>query len=923
MGHQVVYCDKCGRMLREEEFLRGKAHTFENRSYCVECRPPTAAVPSVPLPTSTPRAIKAVSSTRIPQQPATGRVEPASATPSRKTLYIGLAGTTLILVVAAMVLLSGGKGNRGEVEVAVGVNTPAPAPSTAAGPVTTTAPSPGPASSLSVVEQPAKEAYLKVQELRKTDPNNLAALYGALDQIVKKYPTAAVTDQARREVKEIEQRWSDEIGQLYGQTGPLLTAEDYKSLQEFWSKARARYDAAGWTSLVDEKIKESTDLPASRFVAIRARAADAKRINAPDEVKKYRDRIVGWGLPKYVDDFDKTLAEIALEKPDKPELAPAVSTKEGASYFVAWKEAMDLAAQRDYEGAAVALQKASSGLKEDAVKANAAADAEALKLAAAACAEGKLLLAKVSKGQKMTFVYFDEAGARASVEGAVACTDGQRIEVRKGEENVVVMSGEIGAATLADLYRSRPGKKPEDVKAAAFLCVIEGDLESARKMGVDPPLPDRYVALAGEVEASRKNVDPKEAEARKIFFDAEGGFLAPARTLDAIKAYKSLLSGYATTAFVRRNKGAISMRTDGGKEYVFVAADLAASNAFKLGKFNNVDCWMSTKDVDAASMKDHYVQIDFSAHADLDYHLWVQVGGCCQEVQTVHVQGTDLHAPNPKKMAEMIAVPIGGDAIGAVKMPYSSLKKKHADHTGPKQPDKWEWVPIPLPKFREAGAKSVRLLTTQKGFSVAAVVLTQKTTPPRDADIKEAERARAEIPGYAYYRAFSETGGILREWWTDIQGTAIAELKAIPAFPDKPSGSAVETSFKAPRDWADNYGTRMRGWVHPPVTGNYIFWLTSDDQGELWLSSDDRPDPKLLRKICDVPVYAGPDEWTKYGSQKSPPIPLVAGKRYYIEAYQKEGGGGDHLTVKWNLPDGTEENPIPGNRLSPWGGKRK
>jgi hypothetical protein len=47
-------------------------------------------------------------------------------------------------------------------------------------------------------------------------------------------------------------------------------------------------------------------------------------------------------------------------------------------------------------------------------------------------------------------------------------------------------------------------------------------------------------------------------------------------------------------------------------------------------------------------------------------------------------------------------------------------------------------------------------------------------------------------------------------------------------------------------------------------------------------------------------------------------VVLTAGKRYYIEALHKEGGGSDHCSVGWTLPDGTDERPIPGKRLSPW-----
>lgn len=53
---------------------------------------------------------------------------------------------------------------------------------------------------------------------------------------------------------------------------------------------------------------------------------------------------------------------------------------------------------------------------------------------------------------------------------------------------------------------------------------------------------------------------------------------------------------------------------------------------------------------------------------------------------------------------------------------------------------------------------------------------------------------------------------------------------------------------------------------------------------------------------------------------------VTAGRRYYVEALQKEGGGGDHLAVRWQLPGGIWENPadpgapIPGIRLVPFGG---
>ncbi|MHC2993445.1 hypothetical protein OB13_18385, partial [Pontibacter sp. HJ8] len=53
--------------------------------------------------------------------------------------------------------------------------------------------------------------------------------------------------------------------------------------------------------------------------------------------------------------------------------------------------------------------------------------------------------------------------------------------------------------------------------------------------------------------------------------------------------------------------------------------------------------------------------------------------------------------------------------------------------------------------------------------------------------------------------------------------------------------------------------------------------------------------------------------------QQSAKITLEAGKRYYIEALMKEENGGDNLAVGWQLPDGSLERPIAGNRLSEMG----
>ncbi|HUU09648.1 MAG TPA: PA14 domain-containing protein, partial [Phycisphaerae bacterium] len=160
------------------------------------------------------------------------------------------------------------------------------------------------------------------------------------------------------------------------------------------------------------------------------------------------------------------------------------------------------------------------------------------------------------------------------------------------------------------------------------------------------------------------------------------------------------------------------------------------------------------------------------------------------------------------------------------------------------------------------------------------------------------------------------TGNVLREYWTGISGNEISLLKADVRYPNNPTGRTYEPLFEAPPGFGDAYGTRMRGYLHPPATGDYTFWIATDDNGELWLS--DSEDPAGAVRIAYVPRRVGSRQWYQIAQQQSAPIHLEAGHRYYVEALQKEGGGDDNLAVAWQLPDDTFQGPIPGEHLSPY-----
>jgi hypothetical protein len=160
--------------------------------------------------------------------------------------------------------------------------------------------------------------------------------------------------------------------------------------------------------------------------------------------------------------------------------------------------------------------------------------------------------------------------------------------------------------------------------------------------------------------------------------------------------------------------------------------------------------------------------------------------------------------------------------------------------------------------------------------------------------------------------ACAGTGSILWEFWVNAPGTSVEDIPVN----DNPAMVSEFDIFESPSYFANNYGARLSGYICVPQTGAYTFWIASDDNGELWLSTDTDLANKV--KIASVPGHTNSRQWDKYPSQKSVTINLEAGHQYYVEALHKEATGNDHIAVGWQLPDGTLERPIPGNRLTPY-----
>jgi signal transduction histidine kinase len=149
-----------------------------------------------------------------------------------------------------------------------------------------------------------------------------------------------------------------------------------------------------------------------------------------------------------------------------------------------------------------------------------------------------------------------------------------------------------------------------------------------------------------------------------------------------------------------------------------------------------------------------------------------------------------------------------------------------------------------------------------------------------------------------------------------LKASACAPYVAgLPEFPFQPTGRDIRALFEAAANEGDFRLTRMRGWLQPPVTGNYTFWIASDDSSELSLSAG--TDPARARRIAFVAGFTDPRDWSRFPSQRSETQFLEAGKSYYIEALQEQGTNASHLAVAWEGPT-LKRSVIEGRYVVPW-----
>jgi hypothetical protein len=178
-------------------------------------------------------------------------------------------------------------------------------------------------------------------------------------------------------------------------------------------------------------------------------------------------------------------------------------------------------------------------------------------------------------------------------------------------------------------------------------------------------------------------------------------------------------------------------------------------------------------------------------------------------------------------------------------------------------------------------------------------------------------KAPATAAGSISVRQFQGIGGGFNDFINNAKFPDAPDFEETVGYLEWPQTGDINTP--PPGNVEDNYGVQLIGFLHPPETADYQFAIASDDNSQLWLSTDENPANRQL--IAQETGWQPIRAYQAVGDEATSEfISLEGGKAYYIEILNKEGGGGDNVAVAWTTGDAVAAGalPISGDYLSPW-----
>lgn len=723
---------------------------------------------ATPRPTPSPRsATDAISKTKLATpktirsaafaKPPTQATQEAS---SKSTMIFVGVGVALAALIGSFMALGGGRGgprptshnDPGAVEPGPTPAPEAPKPPESTRPNGVVAPAPA-------REEGARKALEKAREFARTSPSDLSGQIKAYQQAVWETEGTSLFEESKKELAPLLEKqktaFNAELAAVEEKIRGPYKEEDFKAVLGLLDEARKSHGEIEWTMPIDRKINDVKRDVDELYKGLKTKALDAKRAGGEADVKSLGERVAKWGLEAYSADLKKSLDDIASSGPSAPvpaNPAPAKPEDEAQTYRGKWDQAMALANARDYPGAAALLQAAAGVIQDGTLRGEALADVEVVRLVTAMYDDTLDALSEWPEGRALSVKYTDETGVKKSLSEAVVLAGRYRAELKKGKTGSTSLDyGDIDAESLAKIFKGRKKKDAKaDGRAIAYFCLLEGDSETAKSSLGEPvsAIPEKYWALGKRVaEARSKAPKPdaeavkKEREARDLLALAEKEYHKLETRPDGVAKFKSLLSNYAETSFVKRNQALFNRRSQGTREAALFGADIKGVGTMKSQRDKDGDLiW--TSDSDSTAKMANYVDLEFYAEANVRYNFFVYLGGCCQEVLTFHMQGTEMSGTNSQGQPAMVEP--GTTNHFTVRLQAAGFPDTHAAHGGRKEPSRWLWTNLRIPVYATPGLKKIRLLTDQQGFSIAVAVLSagRFNRPPTPAEFKQLQRDR-------------------------------------------------------------------------------------------------------------------------------------------------------------------------------------
>lgn len=166
------------------------------------------------------------------------------------------------------------------------------------------------------------------------------------------------------------------------------------------------------------------------------------------------------------------------------------------------------------------------------------------------------------------------------------------------------------------------------------------------------------------------------------------------------------------------------------------------------------------------------------------------------------------------------------------------------------------------------------------------------------------------------------TGFLTAEFYHNIEPRSIDVATLVDWLPysqNAPDAVIYLPNFSTPNGYGNDYGARIHGVLTPKESGNYTFFIRSDDNSALYINTTG---PALPVPGVDDPIALELDCCDAFQEPEtgdlatSAPIALTAGQRYGIVYLLREAGGGDFGMVAWRKEGDTSPaaslTPLPG-----------